>query len=387
MASRVPTCRLAAFYLAYFSVLGVLVPYFPLYLEAAGFDAVGIGAVMAIIPATKIFSPGLWGWFADRRGSAMGLVRLASLFAFLAFLLILADKKGLAPMLWALGLFSFCWNATLPLFETVTLGHLPDAKAYGRIRMWGSIGFIGAVMVYGEFLEHWPLLSWLPELLMALLLVQVLVTLTIPERPAATQADTNASLRAILGRKSVLAFFLAATLLQLGHGPYYSFFSLYLKQLGYPDDWIGALWALGVIAEILLFLILNYAPFAASSRSLLLMSLSMALLRWSVMALGARQLELLILAQTLHAATFGCAHLAAIGIVHRHFKGPHHAKGQAFYSGICYGLGGALGSLLGGKSWSLFGGETTFALVAGLSGLGFLLALLWVERPQKASIA
>ena len=152
--------------------MGVLVPYWPLYLSRVGYDPVDIGLVMALVPLTKILSPGFWGWWADRSHQPLRLVRWVSWLSFVGFLPVFVDRQNL----WLIGgvmmLFSFSWNGSLPLFETLTLNHLQSGGRYGRIRLWGSIGFLVSVFAVGAWLDGFLPLERLPELLASLLLIQ-----------------------------------------------------------------------------------------------------------------------------------------------------------------------------------------------------------------------
>ena len=370
-----PRIRLSSFYFVYFSILGILIPYWPLYLQEAGYDAARIGSIMAIIPATKIVSPAYWGWLADRYGKTLRLIRWASFLSWTIFLCLLGDRTGLGMLIGTMLGFSFCWNATLPLFEAVTLGHLGLQTArYSRIRLWGSVGFIAFVWLIGQLLDGELALARLPELITGLLILQWCISLAVPPAREMRHADDNASLLGILRRGEVLVFFFAALLLQVSHGPYYAFFSLYLEQLNYSDTAIGQLWALGVIAEIAVFLYLHRIRRGMTLRFLFLGSLALSVMRWLLIGWAADYLALLLLAQLLHAATFATAHASAIEIVHRHFSGPHHAKGQALYSGLCYGLGGALGSFYSGQLWESLGPKGVFTLAAGFSLIALLAA-------------
>ena len=384
MAQRVPQVRLSSFYLAYFAMLGVLIPYWPLYLQEAGHDPARIGVIMAIIPATKIISPACWGWLADRTGRTLRLIRWAAFLSLAGFCGLFVERTGLATLVGVMVVFSFCWNATLPLFETITLGHLAHQMSrYSRIRLWGSVGFIGTVWGMGEILDGFLPLVRLPEMIAILLGLQWLVSLLVPPCVEAHPAGSNLSMRGILKRGEVIGFFLAALLLQVAHGPYYAFYSVYLDGHGFSDSAIGQLWALGVLAEIGLFLVLHRVYHYLSLRTLFLGSLALSVVRWLMIGWGIESLSLLVIAQLLHAVTFGCAHAAAILIVHKNFQGPHHAKGQALYSGICYGLGGAIGSVYSGQLWTVWGPAWVFTAAAGVSLFGWLIAWPTVGRKGR----
>lgn len=374
MAPQVPYFRLSAFYFAYFAILGVLLPYWPLYLQRSGYDAEQIGVIMGVIPATKIISPIFWGWIANLRNRNLQTVRVASFLAFTGFCTLGILAEGMSALLIVMAMFSFCWNATLPLFETVTLAYLAHQPIrYSKIRLWGSVGFILSAWVVGALFGSASNSAQLPAIIAALLALQwlfSLMTRAIDENPT----GESQPIWAILKRKEVIFFFMAALLLQVSHGPYYSFYSLYLTQLGYSDSVIGQLWALGVCAEILLFTGLNRIHRYVSMSGLFLGALILSATRWLLIGWYGGFMIVLVIAQLLHAATFGVAHAFAIHFIHRNFRGAQHAGGQALYSGICYGVGGALGSFMGGAAWAKQSPAWVFTSAACFCGLAFIIA-------------
>jgi PPP family 3-phenylpropionic acid transporter len=371
---RIPYIRLSGFYFWYFATLGTFLPFWALYLQNAGSDPAEIGLLMAILPATKVVAPSLWGWLADRTGYTLAFIRWTSFLALAVFSLMFW-LDGFGWLVVIMLAFSFFWNATLPLFETLTLNHLHrDAERYSAVRVWGSIGFIVAVAAVGKALESLLPIACLPQLLALLFGLIWLSSLAVPPVPEGMHAEGHGSLRGILRRGPVAAFFLACLLHQIGHGPYYVFFSVYLEDHGFPHGQTGLLWAAGVLAEILLFGALPRLLRHCGLRALLLASFALSAVRWLVIAWGIDHLALILAAQLLHAASFGSAHVASIHIVHRYFRGPHHGTGQALYSGIGFGLGGVLGSLYGGYFWTAWGPHWVYTAAAGFSLLAFLIA-------------
>jgi len=175
-----------------------------------------------------------------------------------------------------------------------------------------------------------------------------------------------------------VAFFLVYLLLQAAHGPYYTFFSIYLRDNHYSAGVTGALWSLGVAAEILIFVFIRYLLRRVTLRNVLLASLLLSALRWLLIAYRVQNLYWLIPAQMLHAASFGAMHVTAIHLVHRYFGIRHQGKGQALYSSISFGLGGMIGSLYSGHYWTLLGGQAVFALAAAICLAAFVIALLGI---------
>ena len=370
--------RLSGFYLFYFASLGALIPYWSLYLESLHFSFTEIGQLMAILMATKIVAPNIWGWIADHTGQRMAIIRMASLLAALTFTGVFISSS-----FWWLALvmtvFSFFWNATLPQFEATTMNHLGgEHHRYSGIRLWGSIGFIIAVSGLGTLMG----LSGtgiLPTVLTGLFALIWLSSLTVPESAAGYLPLDQEPLREVLSRPVVLSLLAVCFLVQASHGPYYAFFSLYMEHHGYPTAIIGQLWALGVFAEIGIFLLIPVLLPRFGTRILLLIAIALTTLRWLLTALYADNLVVIIFSQTLHAASFGLYHAVMIFLIHSLFTGSHQGRGQALYSSISFGAGGAAGALVSGYLWTEMGPQTMY-LVAALTSLSALLVVLFYVR-------
>ncbi len=373
-----PYWRLSGFYFFYFASLGALLPYWGLYLKSLGYDITAIGNVMAIIMATKIISPNIWGWIADHTGRRMAIVRIGSLCAALAFAGVFF-QDGFVWLAIVMMLFSFFWNAALPQFEATTFNYLGDhAHRYSSIRLWGSIGFIVAVWGLGEVMQGQGI-QLLPWILFGLFVAIWVNSLLVPEEAAGHLPLDHTPLRKILSQPHVVGLLLVCFLLQAGHGPYYTFYSIYMKAHGYSLSQIGGLWALGVIAEVIVFLWMHRLVPKFGLRNLLLASLLLAMIRWILIGLFPEHLSIMLLAQCLHAATFGVFHAAAIQLIHTYFKGKHQGKGQALYSSLSFGAGGALGSFYSGYVYEYFGALQMFVIAAAISLLAFFIA--WYSIP------
>ncbi len=378
--AKLPYVRLSGVYFFYFCALGAFLPYWPLYLEGTGFDPVQIGQIMAIPAATKVVSPYFWGWLADRTGRVLRLIRWASFLTFAGFLGAFR-AEGYAGMALVMLVFSTFWNGILPLFETVTLGHLHgQSHRYSRLRLWGSVGFIAAVAGLGWALDGAFPVARLPEATALLFGLLWLNSLVVPASGREHHGEAQGSLGGILKRWDVIAFFTACMLLQLAHGPYYSFYSVYLEEHGYTGAEIGQFWALGVFAEIVLFAVVHRVFRWVSPRAVLLWSFALSAARWLMIAWGVGHLGWLLAGQVLHAASFGAVHAVAIHLVHGYFRGPHHGKGQALYSSLSFGLGGALGSVLSGYAWEAWGPHWVYTAAAGFSVLALMIAWPRVGR-------
>ncbi|KGD63247.1 hypothetical protein Y5S_03522 [Alcanivorax nanhaiticus] len=357
--------RLSGFYFFYFGLLGTLVPYWSLYLKDLGFSAAAIGALMAIPQLTKVGAPNLWGWLADRSGQRLRIIRAGNLMAALAFLPVfwIDTFWNMAFLLIA---FSFFWNAVLAQFEVLTLQSLgKQAHRYSHVRLWGSVGFIISVLLLGEVLDRMGT-GLLPWVLSGLLWLLWIGTLTLPAGKSVENHEESAppSLLATLVRREVCLFLLASFLMQMSHGPYYTFYSIHLEEMGFSKLVTGGLWALGVLAEVGLFLVMHQLMRRFSLPWILTGSLLLASLRWLIIGLCGDSLHWLLLAQCLHAATFGSFHAASIAWVHRQFGERLAGQGQALYSSLGFGAGWAAGAALSGVLWPYWGERLFLAAAA-----------------------
>ena len=366
--------RLSGFYLFYFAALGVLIPYWGLYLQALGFDPARIGELTAIPQATKLVAPNLWGWLADRSGWRMRMVRWACLATVLSFAGIYAAGNSYLGLTLVGLLFSFFWNAALPQFEAVTLNHLGEhTHCYSQVRLWGSVGFVVAAVGVGFLVQNWGI-GIVPTLMLGLFGVLWLNSLLVPDRPAAPLAQAAPPLGRVLRQPAVIAFFTACFLNQAAHGAYYGFFSLYLEGYGYSREFIGLLWGLGVAVEVGMFLLMHRLLPRFGPRRLMLAALALATLRWWLIGHFARELPILLFAQTLHAFSFGVFHAVSMHLIHQFFPGSLQGRGQALYSSLSFGAGNALGSLAAGYLWQGLGAVAMFDLATALGALGWWVA-------------
>ncbi len=371
--------RLSGFYLFYFASLGALVPYWSLYLKSLDFSGTEIGQLFAILMGTKIVAPNVWGWIADHTGQRMAIVRVASLLGALAFLGVFVSNDFWWIAL-VMSVFSFFWNASLPQFEATTMSHLGgETHRYSGIRLWGSVGFVIAVVALGPVLGQFGV-GYLPYILALVFLLIWLSSLMVPESAAGHLPLGQERLRDVLKRPEVLSLLAVCFLVQASHGPYYAFFTLYLEDYGYSTALIGQLWALGVLAEIGVFLLMPVLLPRFGARRLLMMALSLTVLRWLLIAGFAASPAVILFAQTLHAASFGLYHAVAIFLVHRLFTGAHQGRGQALYSSISFGAGGAAGSLVSGYLWTGIGPQAMYLMSAAAS----LVALVVVYAGIRA---
>ena len=370
-SASAPYWRLSSFYFFYFASLGALIPYWSLYLKSLDYDARSIGILMAVIPATKIFAPYLWGWLADHTRHPITIIRLANLLAVLAFAGVFIDSAFISLLL-VLFAFSFFWNSSLPLFEAMTLNHLgEDEHKYSVVRLWGSLGFIMMVVLLGEYFDMAGI-DRAPIVIIILLAGILLVSLIVPQR-LNVQHEGQSPIMHVIRQPVVLAFLVVCFLMLMSHGPYYTFYSIFLENHGYSRGMIGLLWAIGVMAEVIVFLMMHRLLLSVGARQLLLVTFLLTALRWVLIGHFVDNLSVLFFAQLFHAFSFGIFHAVSISLVHRLFTGRHQGRGQALYASLSFGAGGAVGSLLSGLLWDQIDPAYLFSLAAAVAFIAFLI--------------
>jgi PPP family 3-phenylpropionic acid transporter len=371
--------RLAAYYFAYFAYVGAFMPYFPLYLASRGLGAVEISLVVSLPQWVRVFAPSLWGWLADRSGALRGIVVFSSLALVLGWC-ALPLAQGASAIAATVAVMSVLSAGAMPLVEAIALTHAARTRGgYGPIRLWGSVGFIVVVMGAGAWLD-WRPAGDLSIMLPALAIASLVASLALPRGASAAHAEAprrqgarDADFGALLGAGFCMA---------VAHGALYAFYTLYLREKGYSGTTIGALWTLGVIAEIGVFLYLRALLRRFALSAILLASFVAAALRFAAIGSLGGSLAVLAVAQLLHAMTFGAHHSASVAAVQRLVPEGARARGQALYASLSNGAGGAAGAVLAGWAWDAFGHGQAFLFAAAAA----LIGALFVLRLRRAGI-
>ena len=364
--------RIAGFYFFYYAFVGMFAPYWSLYLQSIHFDAIEIAILMSMQPVMRMIAPNIWGWLADHTGKRREVVMMAASLSAVFYLGVFATTSFWGMML-VLALMNFFWSASMPLVEATTLSYLGKHTAhYGRIRSWGSIGFIVSVVGLGYAFDYIAI-TWL---LWAGLVCEIGILIfsrQIPATEVLAHHTDSQPIRQIVLQPRVLALFGACFLMAVAHGPYYTFYSIYLVEHGYAKSAVGGLWALGVICEIGVFFLMPWLVRRFGYTRILLVSFASTILRFMLIGWGVDFLLLLLIAQIMHAATFGAYHAASLGLVHEFFRGRHQSKGQALFGSVTYGAGGILGGLASGPIWQHYSASVLYSCSAGAALLGLLL--------------
>jgi PPP family 3-phenylpropionic acid transporter len=380
VAAQAPVKRLSGVYSFYFALLGVWVPYWGLYLADIGFDGRTIGVVFGISFLARILGPYFAAYFAEKTGSRVQVMRwLAWLSAASAIPLVFSTN--LTVILLSVALYSFFWNAILPVLEALTLDWLrEDPARYGRIRIWGSLTFIALVMGLGELLANGSS-SWVPVLLLATLILLGISLSSVPEPIQSGDKHKGEGFSHYLKQRHVLVFFLAAFLLQVSHGVYYALFSLFLEENSFSRSGISYLWTLAVVAEVLMFWVMTKLFHRWSIETALPICLLLSAVRWIVLAYWVVDPAWVAFTQVLHAFSFAAHHGACMVWLARVIPANAADKAQAFYAAICFGLGGASGAFIGGEIW-LYSNMASFLFAAFSSTLALVLWLLFMPRQR-----
>lgn len=299
------------FLFAFYAHSGTFITYVGLFFAARGITAPQIGILVSLMQVMRILGPNLWGWIADHTQQRATVLRLTALGASLAFIGIFFGH-GFAWFFGVMVALNLFYSALAPLAEALMLSEMKgDLSQYGRIRMWGSIGFIVAVMAASYGLE-WFGVEAFPWITGALLLCVLVATWRIREAPLSERAQSVPPLAATLRQREVIAFFVSTALMVAAHSSLYVFYSLYLERAGYSKPVIGAMWSLGVLAEIVFFYFQATVFRRVSPRNLILFAFAVAIVRFCMIGAGAGSLAVLVAAQLLHAASFAAHHSASV---------------------------------------------------------------------------
>lgn len=363
--------KLSGFYFVYYVAVGAFVPYWPLYLHGLGYTPAQIGMTLATTGFVRVTVPIGWGWIMDRSGRRMPWIAGGMALAALFFALV-PFSPNFAVLIALHAIYAVFWNVALPPFDVVTLNHLARTGAeYARIRLWGSVGFIVAVAALGPVLDRTGVAP-LPWVIVAGMLAMVWLAMVIPDVHDPRPHDSAAAgFLARVKQPAVIALLAACFLSQLSFAPFYSFFSIYLEQHAYSRGAIGLLWALGVVAEVIVFLYTGRIIRRFGARPVLVATMLSTALRWLLLALFVDVGALLALSQLLHFLSFALYHAVTVHYIHELFPGRYQGRGQALLAAVSFGLGGAVGSVLSGAGWDRFGGQaiylaaTAAALLAG----------------------
>jgi PPP family 3-phenylpropionic acid transporter len=362
--SRRHLVSFAALSASYFAHIGFFNPYLSLWLKDLGFGILAISLLTVVQSATRLVAPYGWGWLSDHTGERVKLLRFGALAALLASLGLWVEG-GFWWLAAVLGLMFLNTSSMMPMSEAamahlVSSGGAFDAKRYGRVRLWGSLGFLVTVFAAGAWFEHFGM-GHFPAWTVLSLLAVVASSWMLPDlKEALPEHEKKQAVWPVLQKRPVQWFFASLFFHVLAHMGIYIFFSLYLDALGYSKTVIGLLWAVSVLVEIAWFFTQSRWLPRLSLTAWLVLCAALTVLRMGLTASSAAVWPLLLLAQMLHAMTFATHHTVCIALISHHFPGSLRGRGQALYTVLGYGFPGVLGGLLGGLLSARFGLVSVF---------------------------
>jgi PPP family 3-phenylpropionic acid transporter len=371
--TRYQLAPFAALSASYFAHIGFFNPYLPLWLKDLGLSITVIGLLTAVQAATRVLAPYGWGWLSDHTGERVKLLRFCAGAALLCSAGLLV-QGGVMWLAFVLLLMFIHTSAMMPMSEAA-LAHLVstggdfDSRRYGRVRLWGSLGFLVTVFVAGAWFEHQGMQSFPSWAVGSLVALNLSVWWLPKQREPAHHTDAPLPVMDVLRQPRVQWFFATVFFHVLSHIGIYVFFSLYLDELGYSKTMIGVLWAVSVAAEIVWFFTQSrWLPKFSLSGWLLLCAGAMVL-RMGLTTWAADWLLALLLAQLLHALTFATQHTVCIALLSAYFPGRLRGRGQALYASIGYGVPGVLGALGGGALSDALGLSAVYAVSIGTAAV------------------
>ena len=376
MRERSPLVPFAALSASYFAHIGFFNPYLPLWLKDLGLPIVVISLLTSVQSFTRVFAPYAWGALSDHTGERVRLLRISAAIALVASAGLWIDGGP-----WWVGLvllLLFTHTSSMMSLTEAAMAHLVagDWGRYGRVRLWGSVGFLLTVFLAGASFERFGMRSF-PTWAVVTLGLVLLCTFWLPdtrEKPEANAVRIKEPVGPVL-RQPVVRWFFASLLFHvMAHFAIYGFLSLYLDSLGYNKTMIGALWAVSVAVEIAWFFHQGRFISRLPMSRWLVVCGAATVLRMALTGGLGDSLAALFIAQVLHALTFATHHTACIAMVSHHFPGRLRGRGQALFTVIGYGVAGVVGVLAGGAFASRFGFEAMFGVATLLAVLATLCA-------------
>jgi PPP family 3-phenylpropionic acid transporter len=370
--------RYGALSFAYFAAIGLFNPYAPLWFQSLGFSTVLIGGIASLQNWTRVVAPYAWSWAGDHSGRRSELIRLAAAGALLSALGLMGVQAAV-PVALVTALLFLANSGVVPLYEAQLAQVLQtpngtDTARYGRVRMWGSVGFIVSVTGFGLLLEAAGI-GVFPIFVAAMNGLLLLAAWRLPaSRADATHSEPPPPVLPLLRQPAVAWFFASIAFTVLAHTSLYVFFSLYLVSLGYGKSAVGLLWAVSVGVEIAFFWFQGRWIHRLGPYTWLQWVGVVTALRFVATAAGGAVVWVLVLAQAAHAVTFAAHHASCIALVNRYFPGRLRGRGQALYTTLGYGIPGVLGGLAGGALVDALGYAAVFWAAAVCGVLAFACA-------------
>lgn len=380
MSAEVSAGQVKAALATYFAVVGVLSPYLGLYMDSIGLNASQIALLLALPQITRVFAPPFWGWLADKYSRPDLILKFSALAMMLSAIGLLLSGGSVSAISIALLAFYLFSAAQMPLVEAYAIGvSKGHAGAYGDMRVWGSLGFVFAVVACGPFLD-WAGRTTLPWVVAGISAILFLSCMGYKPTKVAKASTSATPISHILRKPEVSLLLASCTLHVFAHSALYGFFSLFLAKQGFNGASIGALWAVGVITEIVWFKVQQRFFQRLTSHFVIVCCAAVAAIRFGClgamngMSIGWVEVLFIVALQASHALTFAAHHTAIMNKMHEWFSQAQQARAQAFFVAVVYGAGGAAGTFVAGQLWAEVSPAWAFYGAAIASLLAFALA-------------
>lgn len=380
-----PLFNFGALSFAYFAAIGLFNPYSPLWLQGLGFSTLAIGSIASLQSWTRVVMPYVWSWLGDHSGQRERLLRVAAVGA-VASACALLWTRDYGPVATAIALLFAFNGAIVPLSEAALSRHMGgadafDAGRYGRVRAWGSLGFVLTALAGGALLERSGMASF-PVVVVVANAGLLFAVWRLPLRREAVGSDNPPpAVLQVLRDPVVRWFFASVALTVLAHTSLYAFFSLFLQSEGFDKAAVGLFWTLSIVFEILFFWLQGRWFDRLTPWSWLQVAAAVTALRFAALALAGGWVLVLVVTQISHAITFAAHHAACTQLLHKHFPARLRGRGQALYTTLGYGLPGVLGGVGGGWLLEVTGFAWLYAAAA-LAGV-----LSWACASRGSALA
>jgi PPP family 3-phenylpropionic acid transporter len=357
------TLALRIYYATGFAIGGFYLPFFPRWLEARGMFGLRLGIIAAAAPAMGVLAPAGFGALADVLKLRGGLLQFACAGALLTFGALTGVAAaglplGFGVLFLAALIFALFRSPMGFIADVVALELAPSAgTTYGRLRLWGSVGFLAAVLLAARYVDPRDAVVF-PAATTAIVLLALFASLRLPRSADLPDRGDRLGARRLLEDGDYRLFLAAVFLAQCGHAAYDLCFSIFLFDLGVSRMTIGWMWALGTGCEVVMMACSAPLFRAFAPLSLFAFALGAASLRWVLIAV-VRSPAVLLLLQPLHALSFGLAWLAAVTYGSSRFSRHSLGAAQGLFS-TAMGAGSAVGMVLWGAVYPHSGGAAVF---------------------------
>ncbi len=367
--------RFSIFYFCYYAALGAYTPYIGRWVDAMGHGGYVVGGMLGLWYGSRIIAPPAWSALLQRSRQPGYWFVGACLLTLLCFAGFTLTRSSIA-LFSVMACFGLVYNAVMPQFEAMTLAALgPRSADYGRIRVWGSVGFLLVASSYGWVMDRLGSDSF-PWITLPLFIAMLAAAWPHRHDKPPEHLDSVEDAEHLWKRPGVRRFLLVALLMQMGFGAFYVFYTLHLQAAGHSGGAIGALWGTGVLIEIAMFWQAPRLLARYGAERLMAFCMAVTILRWSVTALFASDLGLMFAAQCLHAFSFAIFHACCMRQMSQFFPGKRAAAGQSLLYGFSSGVGGVLGAGLAALMWDFGGGRAAFLAGACVTSIAWLIYAL-----------